>query len=221
MKREQENFVSRRAMLPIAAAALASAAVIPAVAAQSSELASLIEAHRTALAAFNEICGREDEMSDAYMEAQRRNEIIVPCLLGGGFSLSLGEERLRKHIQQRYEHQRANLKELARVDSAASEKLLAKLRDKEAENLALVDRALEEEEARKEAFGYAAVRREYDALNEAEEVTLTAVCAYVPRTAEEGRTKAAYLKHRHDRTDGLQPYHVEALLQSIAGGADV
>ncbi|GAC1550142.1 MAG: hypothetical protein NVS2B5_05830 [Beijerinckiaceae bacterium] len=61
MDREQESFVSRRAMLPIAAGALASAAVIPAVAAQSSEIVVTIEAHRRAYDAFEEACTTEAE----------------------------------------------------------------------------------------------------------------------------------------------------------------
>jgi hypothetical protein len=181
----------------------------------------VIEAHRAAFDAFNDVCGRQDEMSTAYGKAHSGKEIIVPCLLGGGYDLSLGEDDIRKQIARRYERQRENLKELARVDSKAADKLLAKLADKEAENLALVNLSLREEEERQEAFGYAAVLREYEALNDAEEAGLTAVCAYVPRTREEGRTKAAYLKHMHDRTDGLQEWHIEALLQSIAGGTSV
>jgi hypothetical protein len=221
MTGEQENFISRRAVLPIAAGALASVAVIPAVAAQPSELAALIEAHRAAYDAFNEFCGREDEVRDAYKAAYSGQDIMVPCLLGGGYDLRLGEESIREQITRRYERQRENLKELARVDSRAADKLLAKLEGKEVENLALVPMALEKEEARQEAFGLTAVLREYDTLNEAEEAALIAVCACVPRSPEEGRSKAAYLKHMHDRTDGLQDWHIDALLQSIAGGASV
>jgi hypothetical protein len=46
MDREGENFVSRRAVLPIAAAGLATVAAIPAAAQSTSELEHLIAAHR-------------------------------------------------------------------------------------------------------------------------------------------------------------------------------
>jgi hypothetical protein len=81
MRREQENFVSRRAVLPIAAAALASVAVIPAVAAQSSsELTALIEAHRAAMAAFREACTKEDRTpEDAPEYAAAKHEWRAAC----------------------------------------------------------------------------------------------------------------------------------------------
>jgi hypothetical protein len=88
MGSERENFVTRRAVLPIAAGALASAAVIPAAAAQSSELASFLDAHREALRAFEEWCTKEDETdNDApeYLavkdEWDRRNEAELSAIL--------------------------------------------------------------------------------------------------------------------------------------------
>jgi hypothetical protein len=136
MGSERQTLVSRRAAFkPIAAAALASAAVIPAVAAQSSELASLIEAHRVALRTFEEWCTKEDETE-------------------------------------------------------------------------------------KNAPDYLAVKDEWDRWNEAETASILALCAYVPRSPQEGFAKAEYLAQRHAATKGWDwdERHVEALLESIAGG---
>jgi hypothetical protein len=225
MSRERENFVSRRAMLPIAAGALASAAVIPAVAAQSSELASLIEAHRLALRTFEEWCGKEESTKDAYRKAEReRGEIIVPCSLGSGFSLSLGEESIRSNIAREYTRQRINLGVLALIDSRTAGKLAKKLNAQEAADLAAVDRAMAEEAARQEAFGLTAVMREYQRWNEAEEAAVLALCAYVPRTPQEARAKAEYLGTVYANCGGYgwqECGYVEALLQSIAGDANV
>jgi hypothetical protein len=134
MTRERENFVSRRAALPIAATALASVAVIPAVVAQS-ELASMIETHRVALRTFAAWCTKADE-------------------------------------------------------------------------------------AEKDAPDYLAVKDEWDRRNEAELASILALCAYVPRSPQEGYMKAEYLAQRHTATRGDEwdERHVEALLESIAGG---
>jgi hypothetical protein len=139
MKREQENFVSRRAAFkPIAAAAFASVAVIPAVAAQSSsELVLAIEAHRLAYDAFQEACTTEDETPSDTPE-------------------------------------------------------------------------------------YAAAESTWVAMEEIEEAAFIAVCAYVCRSAEDGRAKANYLTIMLTRLGGhFQREHVEGLLRSIAGGQDV
>jgi hypothetical protein len=83
--------------------------------------------------------------------------------------------------------------------------------------MALVNRAFAEEEARKEAFGVAAVKRQHRALNNAEEGALGAICAYVCPSPEESRLKGEYLTHMHKLTGGLQSWHLEALLASWRG----
>jgi hypothetical protein len=215
MKREQENFVSRRAVLPIAAGALASVAVIPAAAAQSSELASLIEAHRAAGERFGNACQAEDELSDAYRKAHA--EAIAPCLLGDAVSLYLGREECVDFIAERFDAQRKQLEKLARVAPEIAAQASGVLDAKEAENIALLDRAIEEEEARREAFGWSAAKREWRAACDADDGALIAVCAYVCRSPEEGRLKAEYLL-RHLDNMAFEQDEMEALLQSIAGG---
>jgi hypothetical protein len=61
--------------------------------------------------------------------------------------------------------------------------------------------------------------RKFRSLCRAEERALHAVCAHVPRSKADSLAKAKYLAH--DAVDpllGFKPGHIEALLQSIAGG---
>jgi len=89
---------------------------------------------------------------------------------------------------------------------------------KEAENIALLDCALEEEEARQEAFGYSAAKREWRETCDADDAAFLASCAYVPRSPEEGKIKVEYLIATHELMAGFKDKDIEALLQSIAGG---
>ncbi|GAC1550148.1 MAG: hypothetical protein NVS2B5_05840 [Beijerinckiaceae bacterium] len=57
-------------------------------------------------------------------------------------------------------------------------------------------------------------------MEEVEEAAFITVCACVCRSPEDGRRKAEYLTLMLKRLGGhFQREHVEALLQSIAGGA--
>jgi hypothetical protein len=77
-----------------------------------------------------------------------------------------------------------------------------------------------EDGTKEDAPEYLAARDEWDRRNEAEEAAILALCAYVPRSSEEGYTKAEYLAERHSACKGYDwdERHVEALLESIAGG---
>jgi hypothetical protein len=209
---------SRRAILVGLAAAPVTLAPAIAEQASSGELARLIEAHQKAYDAFEDICGREDDMCYAYRQARAAEpEVIVPCLLGGGISTRRGYEDCRNHIEDRFGVQRGSVKELARagVDRKAAKKMLASLKTKEVENMALLDRLFAEEEAREEAFGLAAMKREHRALNDAEDAAFIAICGYVCQSAEESRRKGEYVARFHKLTGGLQSAHVDALLQSL------
>lgn len=211
---------SRRALL--AGLAAAPAALTPAMANQASsgELIRLLDEHRAAYDAFEDICGREDDMSYAYRQARAAEpEVTVPCLLGGEIPVRHGFETCRNHIEDRFGSQRATIKELARagVDRKAAKKMLASLKAKEAENMALLDRLFAEDEAREEAFGLAAMKREHRALNDAEDAAFLAICGYACASAEESRLKGEYLVLMHERTGGLRSEHIDALLQSLIG----
>ena len=198
-------------------------ALAPAVSsARPSELLQLIDAHRAAFQAFSDACKKEDELCFAYREEQRsKPEVVIPCLLGGVISIWRVQADCRTFIADAFETQRKRLEKLAQIAPEAADQMRKALDAKEIENLALVDSAFEEERARREAFGLEAATRQRDAANDADEAALIAVCAYVCSTAEEGRIKSEYLAEMHEQLDGFQQEHVLALLQSIAGGANV
>ena len=199
----------------IGAAALAiPAACLPGRAAVSSDLARLIKDHRVSYRAFSKAIDREQKMEAAYKAAQD-NTIVVPCLLGGGMNLSNGYEACQEHTAGAYENQRDRLEQLSRVAPELADQVRAVMDAKEAENAVLVDRVFAEEEARQEAFGLAGAKRDLEATNNAERETAIAVCAYQCQMLEEARVKAAYLAEAPGLSDGLQPEHIEALLQSF------
>jgi hypothetical protein len=208
-------------MLPIAAVALAGASLSTIAApATSSKLASLIEAHRAAEVAFAAMCTKQDEADWAYSEARTaitfsclgRETILVPGIVGF--------EHCRNGIEHWFQMQRA-LASIGNVGPHEAAQVLAVLDSKEAESMALLDQAVDREDAQREAFGLAAIEREYRAVSDAEDAAFMAICAYTCRSAEEYRLKAEYLIGLHERRDGFQTEHVRALLQSLAGAPAV
>jgi len=210
----QANQIDRRKALALVAAAPAAITLAGATAAAaSSDLARLLEDHRVAYRAFCDAIDREQEMSSAHKDAYT---IIVPCLLGGGFSLAQGREFCEEHIAAAYFNQRDRLKQLSRVAPELAEQVRSVMDAKEVENTELMDRMFAEEDARQEAFGLAAANRDYEATSEAEEEAATAVCAYCCHTLEEARLKAEYLAEAPGLRDGLQEEQVKELLQSFS-----
>src|SRR5215211_2158659 len=114
-KANQTPTTSRRSVLQgCAALAVAGVAGVPAaLGGTSRKLDQLIEEHCAAYKAFVAAIDREQELESAY-EAQRE-EIIVPCLVGGGYSLSQGFDFCEEHIASAYAHQREQLRPLSRV----------------------------------------------------------------------------------------------------------
>ena len=206
---------SRRAL--VAGIAAAPAMALPAVAA-SMDLARLIENHRAAHAAFVDAINHQQAVESAYEDAYPE-PIIVPSLLGGGYSMSNGYEECKKHIAAGYENQRYGLNPLSRVSPDLAEQVRALMHAKEAENMVLVERVFAEEEARREAFGLVAANRKYAATDDAENDAAVAICAYPCRTIEEARLKADYLRTAPSLSDGLQSWHVEALIESLTAAA--
>jgi hypothetical protein len=192
----------------------------PALAAQaaSSDLSALIAAHRTARGAFNEAIEQREAIEAAYDEAFDDDGIIVPSLLGGGYSLKNGDHWCREQMRISYENQRRALQPLLRMAPDIGNKALAAIEAKEAENIAIMDRVFDEVKARQEKFGIAAVDREYEDAASAEDVAIFAICAYRPRTIDEAAIKAGYLLELRQELD---EEHIEALLRSFIGGANV
>jgi hypothetical protein len=90
---------------------------------------------------------------------------------------------------------------------------------KEAENVILMDSVFAEEDARQEAFGFAAAKRDLEATNNAERETAIALCAYRCQTLGEARVKAEYVAANLADIDGLHHDQVKALLGSFADKA--
>ncbi|MBV8848201.1 MAG: hypothetical protein JOZ16_01295 [Methylobacteriaceae bacterium] len=220
MDREQENFVSRRNVLPIAAAALAGVAAMPAAAAPSSRLAELINVHSAAKAAFDAACERLGTIDDAFDAAEPVK--TIPVLIDeehGRILLSHRRDDVRAQLASSYARRRAEVIVVARgFPGDAIGHLLPLLVAKEAENLQLLEQAFSEEDARREAFGLAAAEREYERGNEIEREALLAVCAFRCSTLAEARTKAAYLAELEILT--YDEDFLAAFLQSFVGGDD-
>jgi hypothetical protein len=181
-------------------------------------LQQLIAAHQATRDAFNDLCTAEDEISSAYRAKYNDDPVMVPCFLGGGYSLNNDPVDIERWMREAYQRSREGL---AKIAPDAAEPINAVLDAKEAENVKFIDRALEEEEMRKEAFGLAATERDYRAASEAEDAAIVAICAHVCRTPEEGQLKAKFLSDYFELMAELTDEQTEALLQSLAGGAYV
>lgn len=208
--------LSRRAVTTgLAAAVTAIPAVGLCVGAESaSELPGLIKAHRAAYRAFCNAIRRREKLEEAY----KATDVVVPCLLGDAFSLSYGRQFCEEHLVAEYRRQRASLERLSRIAPDLAEQARAALDAKEAENMAILDSMVDEEEARRESFGLAEAEREWDRTEDAEHEAAIAVCAYRCRALEEARIKAEYLATVPSLRD-LMNEHVNALLQSFRGEA--
>ncbi len=206
-----QNHISRRAL----AAGLALAPVAGLASAEApTKIAHLIDAHRSARQAFERVIDDLEEIQDAY-DAAHGDGFEVPSFIGGGCGSRNGLDRCREWIAGGYKHQRANLKCLAQVAPELAEQARKVFDAKEVENMALIDKAFEEEEARKEAFGLAEVQRRWEATNEAECAAALALCSYRCKTMEEARIRAEYIAQTPIiREDGEGEY-IEALLRSF------
>lgn len=220
MDREGENFMSRRAVLPIAAAAFASAAVIPTVAAQSSELASLIAAHREAYRVYSELVSAADNADTAFRSQEReRDPVSIPCFEGsipyvGGI---VDFETCRNHIENTCEFFCGAIEGMRKRDPSKAGRMLAEhILTKDA-NLEALDVAVKAYEERKAAAGVTALEEARDAASETETQALFAVCSYECQTLANVRLQGSYLLNHYDGYN-LREEDITGLLQSLAGG---
>ena len=213
--------ISRRALA--AGLALASVVGLPALA-DASKLDRIIQAHRLAKAAFDTAVDDLEKIEDAYDDAYRDGEHLAPNLMiGGGYDVHrLDRDECRKMANRDYESQRQRLDTLAHIAPDIAEKARAAIDAKEAENMALIDKAFEEDEARKEAFGLAEVQRRWEMTNDAETEAATALCSYHCKTVEEARIRAEYILQTPLIRDAGEGEYLTALLQSFipAGAGD-
>ena len=165
---------TRRAV--IAGIAAAPVAGLPALA-RGGELLALGEAYRDAHEAFLAACDDLGRMEEAWKEV-KGDGFHVPSLLGGGLGSVSGREECKEFIAKGYEFHRERTVNIARIAPDLAEQMRVVLDAKEAENMALIDAAFEEEHARKEAIGLLAAERRWGELCDAEESAALALCAY-------------------------------------------
>jgi hypothetical protein len=206
-------------MLPIAAGALASAVVIPAVAAQS-ELSALIETHRAAEKAFGELIDALEKVERAFRDQEAEREpVAIPCFegtlpyLGGIVSF----EQSRNHIENAYEFFCGAIEGMRGRDPRKAGRMLAEYKLTKDANLEALDAAVKAYEERKAAAGGTALEEARDTASEAGTRALFALCSCECRTLADVRLKASYLLDYYDGYN-LEEEDVTALLQSLAGG---
>jgi len=164
----------------------------------ASDLATLVEAHKTSLAQLDEAIEREGELRDAYFSANKR-EHLAPLTFGGGFSLYVSEDMdgafssCEQRIRQEYVDQLRKLTTLDRVDAALAEQAREALHSKLAEDIGALEKLVSEEKARQVEFGWSAAVAELKRATDAESETLLAMLAFPCINLDQCREKAAYL----------------------------
>jgi hypothetical protein len=169
---------------------------------QSAELVQLVDAHRAAHAEFLAAIDLEEEKDSAYNNAfPNPDELIVPLSIGGAVSLRVDynwqDDHIadcRKRIAEAYQ-KKANA--LAAVVGSlgitSAEDVTCRLRKGQADDLRRMRRALQEELARREAFGLLPANRARDDAGAGETYAAAALLAYRCRTQEETRLRAEYI----------------------------
>lgn len=194
--------LSRRKAMTVVAAAPA-AVVLGATAEASSDLPSLIEKHRAAYKTFGDAI---DDL-EAKKAKVRNPEVVVPCFLGGGFSLYAGHEFCEEHILAAYYNQARRLKEMDRIEPKAAQQYREALQEKQAENLTLFNKMWEDS-------GIAAAEAKQKTADEADWQAFQAICSYRCLTPEEAKLKAEYLLTTSVVRDSWED-ETKALLKSL------
>jgi hypothetical protein len=206
--------ISRRALA--AGLALAPVAGLPTLA-LGGELETLIEAYRGASEAFLMAFVDLEKLEDAW-KAANDYSFFVESFLGGGCGSSNGLEGCKEIIARGYKFHRERMDNLEQISPQLTEQLRVVLDAKEMENMAAIDAAFDDENARKEAFGLGAAKRRWTELRDAEDAAAMALCAYRCRTLDEARAKAAAIL-ASPMIDELGDCETE-LLQSFVGGGE-
>lgn len=209
--------ISRRSALAMTgAAALGSTA---AHAMTTSELDALIEAHQHAEARWIAALDAEGEWDDAM--GGMAPKVSVPLTIGGEqsvsvhYSLEKASTDLRDAIAKRYQTEAQRIPAALRsVSPDLSEQVIAALRKAQANDLRTLRRMIREESARWEASGYAAMTREYEAANDAEDEALHAILAYRCTSLSELAKKVRYVL-KVNKDCQMDNVHVDVLLSSM------
>ncbi len=190
----------------------------------SSDLQTLIDAHRAANKNFEAHLDQLANAEDAHEFIHRNELYLAPNLLnGGGYEIGKFDcDECREMVSRDYDAQCHRLSTLARVAPDIAEQSRAALDAAKAKNMALIDKAFKEEEARKEASGLAQVQRDCDRANDAEDAAAMALCSYLCKTNEEARIRAQYILETPIIRDRfMQGEYVRAFLRSCVGDAAV
>lgn len=206
---------SRRTL--VATIAAAPALAFPAFAQAKSRLADLIEAHRSAAAAYLAAVEAEEAIEDL-----RDTDFLEIALRQGRIQVEpdkIGRAVVEKQIRDSYRGARVFADNAHRVllDDQVFAAQSAALDAAEAADLATVAAAYESYEARPAGRAVAqAVERTARASAE-EDAAMLALCSYRCKTIEEAGQRAAYLlgPGAWDKDDPLEE-HVIALLRSFA-----
>lgn len=179
------------------------------------EIVTLIADYQKAAKAFVEALDDVARMEDAWSAAEPGG-FLVPIFLDGAIGSRNGVDQCREFIAGAYAHNRKALGPLAQIAPEQAEKMRLALDEKEAENLALVDKLFAEEEEREEAFGLGPAKRRYKESLAAEERAALALCSFACRNLDEARVKAAAILASPMIMESSGSCYFEALLRSFA-----
>lgn len=226
--RTNELKITRRNMLKSMAAASTAAVVFPTPLSASdgvpvtetSSLAQLIENHRRAWQTFEDHCCEASAIESAY-KAKHPRPLVPTTLTHGGkaperYELNVdhphdAQERIRRsHSELRKQY----CSNLAKEMAPAHWQAMADAIDRsELQCMAALEQAIDEEEARRAAFGLNEAKRDWEHMSHAEDTAIVEVMRYAPVTTIEAEEKASYLMEWYSREYGFEDHHFEALVQ--------
>lgn len=214
--------INRRTVIaaPLFAGAVATVATVETANAAPNAMIALIDAHQASWKHFGKVCDKLSSKEDAYDAFVKANggKPLVFKSLGGALELRNDPDTLKQDITAEYFRARERLHFLAKITPELAEQAREALDQAAAKDLLAVDTAYENEAQRRQKFGLTAVRKAWEAADEASHAALMAICAYRCQTAEEYRMKGAYLL-REDIADSMEGNEVafnEALARSLA-----
>ena len=155
------------------------------------ELQALIKAHRAASRAFDRALDLEAKHDEAFEESS----VLIRCPMAGeAYEIRCGKEMCGEYLLRAYDRQPRQLEPLAKIAPDIAAQAAAAIDAAQKESIAELDRLIAEDDARKEACGFAEAERHYTVAEQAERDAVMVLCEYRCQTIEEARTKAKYLR---------------------------
>lgn len=197
----------------------AAAAIAAPEAAVSPELLRLIEAHRTAYAAYKEAFARSESAKKRYDAARPPWNFPIKDIYGEPncrkLSMLHGPEGCKTRFLENLDWREDTIRAIGEdfATPKRQKQLKAAFRAIKKDGLAMIDASFAQDEAARIASGYdAAHRAESWALQESDDALL-AICSYRCRSLAEMRLKGDYLASENPGIEEMEE-HVKALLQS-------